>query len=800
MQKFVFLTISIFAVTVLSAQNKYPAASDLYGGAMGIERVAGKSFPLVFQPYASEAKTSADQITWFQVDLGNPKDIEEVKLYPVTRDGWNRYWRSNFPLRFRIEADNDPAFTHPLLIADHTHEDLIETAVLEKVEKFFPQTPVKGRYVRLTVTKLNTTDEKNYLFELWRFEVISGGKDVAQGRTLTDSDRGYMGKHTLLRPQRPMGEGVVINCPENVTSPDSWKPVKTGLSVPRNGVTLGNGPFKDVMERNAHYLMASFTLDDLLKDFRTRAGKPAPGDMMGLNNPWVTQLPGSNAGRFLMGAGNHLRWTEDKEMRNRLNDIVNGIEECREPDGYYIMAYPENKIFFFENGGYCRSWVTQGLIEASFAGNQKALPMLRTYYDWFDECPYLPEMVRRGGYGRQGVIASTRLFNTPVGKPKDLQVVQQHYQENFWMEQLTNRDVDAIWRYPYDRPHCYLIPTLESYADLYMATGESRYLDAAMGGWDLYKEYFQHIGGSISICELADFPPKSNLVHNRTGELCGNVFWIFLNQRLHLIFPEKEQYINELEKSIYNVILPDQNPDGGIRYHTHLANHKEEGRVTNTCCEGQGTRIFSALPEFIYTKAEDGIYVDLFYPSAITWEQAGKTLKMEMTTQFPANTNVKQKVSLKGKTKSNIRIRVPSWATRDMDIAVNGKKIATSAPGTYISINREWSDKDLISFELPAGFRITKYEGVEKPYSLKESHTFALEYGPVLMAITGKSLAEGKAILPFPASQLISKIQPDEKNPLHFKITGMNDETLRYVPYYGIDKEEMTCLVFFSED
>ena len=69
----------------------------------------------------------------------------------------------------------------------------------------------------------------------------------------------------------------------------------------------------------------------------------------------------------------------------------------------------------------------------------------------------MPELVVRGGQGRQGIIASTRLYFTPVGKPEDLQVVQRYYQENFWMQQLIDKDVDAIWKYPYDRPHGYLI-------------------------------------------------------------------------------------------------------------------------------------------------------------------------------------------------------------------------------------------------------------------------------------------------------------------------------------------------------
>src|SRR5665648_78042 len=84
-----------------------------------------------------------------------------------------------------------------------------------------------------------------------------------------------------------------------------------------------------------------------------------------------------------MGAGNTLRWMENAELRERMNQIVDVIDECKEPDGY-IMAYPKDKIFAGEYGAYTRSWVTHGLIEAGYAGNKKAFPLLRGFYDWLN--------------------------------------------------------------------------------------------------------------------------------------------------------------------------------------------------------------------------------------------------------------------------------------------------------------------------------------------------------------------------------------------------------------------------------
>ena len=74
------------------------------------------------------------------------------------------------------------------------------------------------------------------------------------------------------------------------------------------------------MDRNAHYLLTSFTVNDMLRDFRIRAGKPVSEKKdRDIDIEWLKYLPGSVAGRFLMGTGNQLRWKDDPELRKRMN-------------------------------------------------------------------------------------------------------------------------------------------------------------------------------------------------------------------------------------------------------------------------------------------------------------------------------------------------------------------------------------------------------------------------------------------------------------------------------------------------
>ena len=752
---------------------------------MGVERVAAQFSPA----YQSQPAINDEQIRWVQVDLGQTRKIDAVKLLPL------RIWSNpsqGFPARFKIEVADDPEGKTAVLVTDRLSADYPDP---RDAVGIFPSGGVRGRYVRLTATRL-----RQKLLALAKLEVIAEGRDVAVGCPASDSEQGQLGVTVLTRPPRPQGEGVVTDHPENVVPAERWKPVAYQAQAPRGGVTLGDGLFKQALENNIGYLLSSFSVDEMLQPFRERAGRPVQPLPPRLCTFWFMDLPGSAAGRFLMGAGNTLRWMDHAELRQRMNQIVDVIAECRRPDGY-IMAYPEDVMFTSERAAYTRAWVTHGLIEAGLAGNPKAFPLLRGYYDWFDHCAYLPELLRRPAQGVQGMIANSRMYFTPVGRPEDLQVLQRYFQENYWLEQLARREERAIWLYPYDRPHCYLITALEPYLDLYRATGVKKYLEAALGGWDLYHDNWEHIGGTFAICEdhAQPYPPKSYILHraatgydHETGELCGSVFWVFFNQRLHLLYPEQEKYVNEIEKELYNAAIANQAGAQGLRYFARLVGHKDpdpyyqsHGLCKNTCCEGQGTRLLGSLPEHIYSLAQDGLYVNLFAASTITWSQDGQALKLTMATQFPLTPDVKLTVAVAKTTKAKIRVRVPSWAARAMPILVNGALVTTGQPGAYVTLTRKWSEGDTIAFTLPMAFKLTRYEGIERN---PDHERFALEYGPLLMAVAG---GQQEAVLAMQPEQLIAQLRPKADSPLHFAIAG--DERHEYLPYWQVQDEAFTC-------
>eukprot|EP01052_Picozoa_sp_SAG31_P056764 SAG31_NODE_16431_length_709_cov_1.686885_2_plen_134_part_01 len=131
------------------------------------------------------------------------------------------------------------------------------------------------------------------------------------------------------------------------------------------GVNIStNKLLRPVMETNADYLLTSFDPEHLLQPFRQRAGLAnASWGSRAAVGFWDGDLLGSNAGRFLMGAGNTLRWLPDyPRLREMVDAVVDGVEACKNGSGY-ILAYEPAGFMHSEQGDYGRSWFTQGLIE-----------------------------------------------------------------------------------------------------------------------------------------------------------------------------------------------------------------------------------------------------------------------------------------------------------------------------------------------------------------------------------------------------------------------------------------------------
>ena len=138
-----------------------------------------------YRAYRSKPAKTADATTWVQIDLGESRPIDLVKVYPANEKGYpgrdEHYAGEGFPVRFKIESSNEPDFHNPTLIVDHTDADYPNPK--GHIQKYAAQ-GVTGRYVRLTATRL--------------MNVAGGGFSGVSGRLLS----GFGKNGCVLRRKR----------------------------------------------------------------------------------------------------------------------------------------------------------------------------------------------------------------------------------------------------------------------------------------------------------------------------------------------------------------------------------------------------------------------------------------------------------------------------------------------------------------------------------------------------------------------------------------------------------------------
>lgn len=582
----------------------------------------------------------------------------------------------------------------------------------------------------------------------------------------------------------------------------SAQKVPTKEYRPMSGVILKDGLFKDLFVNNQEYLLQSFSVNDMLHTFYTRAGKPAPERDQPEVPFWEGELEGSNAGRFLMGAGYTLCFEENEALRERLNKMVDGIAECAEADGY-CMGFPKSHMGIMERINYTRTYVNRGLVAALAAGNQKAGDILRAQQHWFHDYPHKFKIMELH-LPWQGMLADTDASMSAVGTEEDIRCAEMAYVKKQWLERIANGDASAIWKYPNDSAHSNELIAFFSYAQLYLLTGNQLYLQTVLSVWDMFRKYWMHEGGTIALCEEHDnshsyFPNSRPITPDmHTGEICPSVMWIMLNDVLLQLDPENEEYAAEIERSMYNAMLPAQGGSKGIRYHSFLHGRKDQATARNTCCEGTGTQLFGILPSLVYRlhNDDDGATVHLFTSAELKHSTPNGSYRIEMITNFPTEDDVALTVTTDKPMSFPLRIRVPGWMEGQMEILCGEELVATGNPGSYITIDRVWEGETKLSFRLKHTLKALRYQGVS---TVRGYERYALMDGPILMAVTGPftDLAEelvGGGNRHFdPRSAWNHRhwiIDADPEKPESF----FSNPAYTIKPYYLVgDKEDFTC-------
>lgn len=253
------------------------------------------SVPTGGNGYHSAIAGSADSAKWVQIDLGKQQTIASISLHPARPYNWREDAPGfGFPVRYRIEASDDPEFKNPTVLVDKSGADQPNPKE-ESVKLDFP--PVETRYVRLTVTNLYRRFDGDFLLALADMEVMdSSGRNLALNAAVTSLDS--IEDHGWSRTQ--LTDGQLRSVEPTTSAPilrrefDLDKPVKrarayvTGLGYYElhiNGAKVGDRVLDPSYTGfGTRVLYSTYDVTEMLK-----VGKNAVGAMLGRG--WFKEAP-----------------------------------------------------------------------------------------------------------------------------------------------------------------------------------------------------------------------------------------------------------------------------------------------------------------------------------------------------------------------------------------------------------------------------------------------------------------------------------------------------------------------------
>lgn len=304
------------------------------------------------------------------------------------------------------------------------------------------------------------------------------------------------------------------------------------------------------------------------------------------------------------------------------------------------------------------------------------------------------------------------------------------------------------------------IPMIIGALRSYKSNQKPYYYNLAENFWRLVQGRYMYAMGGVGNGEMFRQPYTQILSMATNGlqegesqaypdinETCCAYNLVKLSKDLNCYNPDNAQYLDYIERTLYNQIIGSLNPDQYqtcYQYAVGLNATKPFGNETpqSTCCGGTGSENHTKYQQSAYFANDHTLWVGLYMPTTLHWKEKGVTIKQDCL--WPAQHSA-IKIT-EGEGDFTLKLRVPYWATQGFSIKVNGKEVTKSyQPSTYVELEQKhWKVGDVVEIDMPFSKHI-EY-GADKLSSdvanldgtpLKTSWVGTLMYGPLVMAGTG---------------------------------------------------------------
>lgn len=538
--------------------------------------------------------------------------------------------------------------------------------------------------------------------------------------------------------------------------------------------------------------------------------------------------------KTIEGASYLLQTYPDKKLVKYIDSVLNIVAAAQEPDGYLYTSRTMNPEHPHAWAGDKR-WVKEEdlshelynlghMIEGAIAhyqatGDKKFLNIAIRYADCVDRevgdgprkyvCVpghQIPEMALAKLYlitKEKRYLDLAKFFLDKRGYTERKDSYSQAHLPVLEQDEAVGHAVRAAYMY-------------SGMADVAALTGDTGYIQAIDRIWDNVVTKKLYITGGIGATNQGEAFGKNYELPNMSAycETCaaiGNVYW---NYRLFLLHGESKYY-DVLERTLYNGLISGVSLDGGGFFYPNplesIGQHQRQPWFGCACCPSNVCRFIPSLPGYVYAVQGEDVYVNLYMSNSSEIDVKGKKLKLEQTTAYPWNGNVKIDVTPRGSQQFALKLRVPGWVQGDVvpgdlyryadhkkltyRVKVNGTPVESILDKGYFTIDRKWKKGDVVEIHFDMEPRIVKAH----PNVEEDRGKISVERGPIVYCAEWAdndfsvrsafmnrkpefSVVEKKDLL-FGINQLKTNAQTlgyDDKGRLFVK-----DVELTMIPYYA---------------
>ncbi|MDP3800571.1 glycoside hydrolase family 127 protein [Brevundimonas sp.] len=586
----------------------------------------------------------------------------------------------------------------------------------------------------------------------------------------------------------------------------AFQPARRAEPFPLSAVRLSPSIWLDATEANLRYLHG-LDPDRLLHNFRVHAGLAPRAEAYG---GWEGEtIAGHTLGHYLTALSLMHAQTGDALCRDRAGHIVSELAACQAAsgDGYtagFTRRKPDGGI---EDGKAIFAELTAGDIRAArFYLNGSWAP----FYNWHKLFSGLLAAHEHCGSEQALTVAVAlaawieRALKPLSGTQMQAVLETEHGGMNDALAELAQRTGEARWLRLAERfnhqavlgplmagqdalSHLHAntqIPKVIGLARQHALTGDPARLFGARFFWDTVTHGRTYVIGGNSDREYFQEPNSLSLyVTEQTCESCNTYNMLKLTRRLYGERAEAARF-DYFERAHLNHIMAHQRPsDGAFIYMAPLISGAAREFSTPTdsfwCCVGSGMESHAKHGESVWWSDDDGLIVNLFIASELTWSARGGQVALESDFPYGSDVGIRFKALERGG-RFRVRIRLPAWAGTPT-ASVNGKAFAPRAEQGYLVFDRRWRTGDLIRVGFPMSLRVEP--------TPDDPDLVALLHGPMVLAAD-----LGPATDPFDGSEpallsddVLAGFQPADARRGLYRTAGIGrPRDLDFSPFYAL--------------